>query len=111
MSTQKQIEANRRNAQKSTGPQSPETKAKTRLNAMRDGFTGHLHRLLHRQADGDGLDGFDPHAVPRLQGSSTASAARRRPAGEVYRGGPHGDKRRCQETAASDALLFTPEHG
>jgi hypothetical protein len=45
MSTQKQIEANRRNAQKSTGPQSPETKAKTRLNAMRDGFTGQITTL------------------------------------------------------------------
>jgi hypothetical protein len=32
------------------------------------------------------------------------------PAGEVYRAGPHGDKRRCQETAASDALLFAPEY-
>ena len=45
MATQKQIEANRRNAQKSTGPQSPETKAKTRLNAMRDGFTGQVTTL------------------------------------------------------------------
>jgi hypothetical protein len=45
MSTQKQIEANRRNAQKSTGPQSPETRAKTRLNAMRDGFTGQITTL------------------------------------------------------------------
>jgi hypothetical protein len=45
MATQKQIEANRRNAQKSTGPQNPETKAKTRLNAMRDGFTGQVTTL------------------------------------------------------------------
>jgi hypothetical protein len=45
MSTQKQIEANRRNAKKSTGPQTPETKAKTRLNAMRDGFTGQITTL------------------------------------------------------------------
>ena len=45
MATQKQIEANRRNAEKSTGPQSPETKAKTRLNAMRDGFTGQITTL------------------------------------------------------------------
>ncbi len=45
MTTQKQIDANRRNAEKSTGPQSPETKAKTRLNAMRDGFTGQVTTL------------------------------------------------------------------
>src|SRR5580704_2620639 len=45
MATQKQIEANRRNAQKSTGPKSEETKAKTRLNAMRDGFTGQVITL------------------------------------------------------------------
>jgi hypothetical protein len=45
MATRKQIEANRRNAQNSTGPQSPETKAKTRLNAMRDGFTGQITTL------------------------------------------------------------------
>lgn len=45
MATQKQIEANRRNAQLSTGPQRPETKAKTRLNALRDGFTGQITTL------------------------------------------------------------------
>jgi hypothetical protein len=45
MATQKQIEANRRNAKKSTGPKTPETKAKTRLNAMRDGFTGQVTTL------------------------------------------------------------------
>jgi hypothetical protein len=33
------------------------------------------------------------------------------PADEVYRGGPHGDKRRCQETAATDARLFALEYG
>jgi hypothetical protein len=33
------------------------------------------------------------------------------PAGEVYRAEPRGDKRWCQETAASDARLFAAEHG
>jgi len=42
-----------------------------------------------------------------LDGKCRAGA----PAGEVYRGGPHGDKRRCQETAASDARLFRAQHG
>jgi hypothetical protein len=45
MASQKQIEANRRNAEHSTGPQHPETKAKTRLNALRDGFTGQVTTL------------------------------------------------------------------
>jgi len=38
MATQKQIEANRRNAQKSTGPRTLEGKAAVRLNALRHGM-------------------------------------------------------------------------
>jgi hypothetical protein len=45
MTSQKQIEANRRNAKKSTGPKTPETKAITRLNSTRDGFTGQVITL------------------------------------------------------------------
>ena len=40
MSTAAQIEANRKNAQHSTGPKSPETKAKCSLNALKTGLTG-----------------------------------------------------------------------
>ncbi len=43
--SQKQIDANRRNAQKSTGAKTPETKAITRLNAKRDGITGQVLTL------------------------------------------------------------------
>jgi hypothetical protein len=42
MSTQKQIDANRRNAQKSTGPKTAQGKSVSRLNARRDGFTGQI---------------------------------------------------------------------
>jgi hypothetical protein len=45
MASEKQIEANRRNAQKSTGPTSDAGKNKCRLNAKRDGFTGQVTTL------------------------------------------------------------------
>src|ERR1700683_4362340 len=45
MTSEKQIEANRINALSSTGPKSPESKAKTRLNALRDGITGQVTTL------------------------------------------------------------------
>jgi hypothetical protein len=45
MATEKQIAANRANAQKSTGPTSIAGKNKTRLNATRDGITGQVITL------------------------------------------------------------------
>jgi hypothetical protein len=45
MASQKQIDANRINALRSPGPSSPEAKAKTRMNAMRDGITGQVITL------------------------------------------------------------------
>jgi len=45
VATQKQIDANRRNAQKSTGPRTQAGKSKTRLNAKRDGITGQVLTL------------------------------------------------------------------
>src|ERR1700716_2558297 len=38
MPTDKQLDANRRNAQKSTGPRTPEGKAKVRLNSLKHGL-------------------------------------------------------------------------
>ena len=45
MATQKQIEANRLNAQRSTRARSNEGKAIIRMNAKRDGFTGQVNTL------------------------------------------------------------------
>jgi len=45
MATEKQIAANRINAQRNTGPASEEAKAKVRMNAMRDGITGQVITL------------------------------------------------------------------
>jgi hypothetical protein len=42
MTTQKQIDANRRNAKKSTGPRTAEGKSVSRLNARRDGYSGQV---------------------------------------------------------------------
>ena len=47
MSSQKQIDANRANSQKSTGPTTDAGKAKTRLNAIRDNITGQITTLSH----------------------------------------------------------------
>jgi hypothetical protein len=45
MATQKQIDANRINALKSTGPRTEEGKSKSRMNAKRDGITGQVITL------------------------------------------------------------------
>ena len=50
MTSEKQKAANRINAQSSTGPKSPASKAKTRLNAMRDGITGQVITLSEEDA-------------------------------------------------------------
>lgn len=47
MSTEKQIEANRRNARKSTGPQSADGKARVKRNALRHGLTAEQTVLPH----------------------------------------------------------------
>ena len=49
--TQKQLDANRRNAQKSTGPKTPEGKARASLNAWRHGLTGQVATLPEEDRD------------------------------------------------------------
>ena len=70
MASEKQISANRRNAQKSTGPKTPEGKAAVRLNATK-------HGLLSKEAL---LPGEDGAALEELADRLRAEL---RPAGEL----------------------------
>jgi hypothetical protein len=58
MSTEKQNEANRANAQLSTGPRTEEGKAKSSLNAMKHGLTA-THLLIPTES----ADDFEAHAA------------------------------------------------
>jgi hypothetical protein len=49
--TQKQIEANRRNSRKSTGPKSPEGKVRASLNGWRHGLTGQVLTMAAEDRD------------------------------------------------------------
>jgi hypothetical protein len=51
MSSQKQIEANRRNALKSTGPKTGEGKSRASMNSLRHGLTAAQAVLPHEDAD------------------------------------------------------------
>jgi hypothetical protein len=51
MISPKKLEANRRNARKSTGPRTPEGKARSRLNAVTHGMTGQTRILPGEDAD------------------------------------------------------------
>ena len=51
MATQNQIDANRRNAQKSTGPKTPEGRAAVRLNGIKHGLTARALVLEGEKAD------------------------------------------------------------
>jgi len=53
MSSQKQIEANRQNALKSTGPKSDDGKARSRMNTLRHGLTAAQAVLPHEEEEDD----------------------------------------------------------
>jgi hypothetical protein len=77
MPTEKQIAANRRNAQKSPGPSSPEAKAKVRMNAMRDGITGQVitmpeeDRPIFEQLKAELIEDFAPKTTMELRLASS----------------------------------------
>ena len=53
MPTPKQLAANRRNAQKSTGPRTAEGKARSARNALRSGIDASAQTIIHRENAGD----------------------------------------------------------
>ena len=67
MASEKQIEANRRNAQLSTGPKTPEGKAAVSRNALKHGF--HAAKILFQDGNEEHLadlrDGLTAHWQPR----------------------------------------------
>jgi len=69
MPTQKQIAANRRNAQKSTGPRTDHGKSISRLNARRDGFTGQI--IILDAEDRPHFEKFQSSLIADLQPKTT----------------------------------------
>ena len=73
MPTEKQLEANRRNAQRSTGPRSTDGKSRSRLNALRHNLTGQVttmtdaDRAAHNQFIESMIADLDPQGALELQ--------------------------------------------
>ncbi len=65
MTSEKQIQANRRNAQRSTGPQTPQGKAAVRLNANKHGLRS--QDVLLPGEDGEALKALDENLRAELQ--------------------------------------------
>ena len=93
MSSERQIEANRRNAQKSTGPRTVEGKERSRFNALTHGMTAQFDALPgaasrarcrgDRRLDerlklpnADRCDNLDPVGRPRFGAARSAASSR-----------------------------------
>jgi len=74
MTSQKQIEANRRNARKSTGPKTPKGKARVSRNALKHGLLSRARDLL--------VDGESPKELETFREAMMAELA---PEGELER--------------------------
>ncbi len=76
MVSEKRIEANRKNAQRSTGPRTPAGRAKSSMNALRHGITGQVSimneedRVAHDKFVQDLIDGLKPEGALELQFAS-----------------------------------------
>lgn len=74
--SERRIEANRKNAQRSTGPRTPEGKAKSSLNALRHGVTGQVSimtvedRAAHDKFCQELIDRFQPESPVEVQFAS-----------------------------------------
>src|SRR5690242_4038461 len=76
MVSERRIEANRRNAQKSTGPRSIDGRARSSMNALRHGITGQVSiltvedRAAHDKFVQDLIDRLQPEGAIELQFAS-----------------------------------------
>lgn len=73
MTSQRRIEANRRNAQRSTGPKTQDGKARSRLNAVKHGLSASLPALVETPATRELLKLLSPD----VQDPAAATAAAR----------------------------------
>ena len=73
MSSLKQIEANRRNALKSTGPTTPEGKQRSRCNAVRHGLTAET--VIAALEDSEDYEAFEAAVISDYDASRPCSAS------------------------------------
>ena len=76
MVSERRIEANRKNAQRSSGPRTPEGRAKSSMNALRHGITGQVSimtvedRGAHDKFVQELIEGLQPEGAVELQFAS-----------------------------------------